>query len=338
MTAEDRAHRLMEAHVAHVVETLSGKGFGEWLAGTVAASMADCRRLKLQDAVPPARVRAMLAERLPTLELDETLRDLLQAVARALIDADIHEQTTLGEVLDEAVFAAGRDKAIAMKQLRETAVRALLESRAYRGFVADLLYHGIRGWATNNPLTQSVPGAKRAFALGRSVLSRARPGIEDSLDRTLHDYIDKSVAATAEIGAGYLLGISDEELARGADAVWERARELTVAEVLGAIDGEDAADWAAIAFDGIHHLRGTEWLSELAGIIVDSFYARFGKQDLDSLLRAFGIDETVLTAEVTRFADPAIRLLKRKKLLEPAIRRQLAPFYESEAARRILAD
>ena len=31
-------------------------------------------------------------------------------------------------------------------------------------------------------------------------------------------------------------------------------------------------------------------------------------------------------------------LLKRKKLLEPAIRRQLAPFYESEAARAILAD
>lgn len=338
MTAEDRAQRLMEAHVAHVVETLTGKGFGEWLAGSVASSLADCRRLKLQDAVPPARVRSLIAERLPTLETREGLRDMLQSVTRAVLEADAHEQATLGELLDEEVFAAGRDKAIAMRELRESAVRALLESRAYRGFVADLLYHGIRGWATNNPLTDSVPGAKRAFALGRSVLSRARPGIEDSLDKTLHDYIDKSVEATAEIGAGYLLGISDEELARGADAVWSRLREVTVADVLGAIDGDDAADWAGIAHDGIHHLRGTDWLVEVLCAGVDAFYAHYGKQDLESLLLDFGIDETLLTAEITRFADPVIRLLKRKKLLEPAIRRQLAPFYESEAARRILAE
>jgi hypothetical protein len=338
MTAEDRAQRLLDAHVAHVVETLTGKSFGEWLAGTVAASLADCRRLKLQDAVPPARVRSLIAERAPMLETRDGLREMLQAVARALVESEVHEQVSLGELLDDAVFAAGRDKAIAMHELRESAVRSLLESRAYRDFVADLLYHGIRGWATNNPLTQSVPGAKRAFSIGRSVLSRARPGIEDSLDKTLHDYIDKSVEATSEIGANYLLGVSDAELARGADAVWARLRELTVAEVLGAIDGDDAADWAGIAHDGIRHLRGTDWLVDLLCAGVDAFYEHYGKQNLEELLLDFGVDEALLSAEIARFADPVIRLLKRKKLLEPAIRRQLAPFYESEAARAILAD
>lgn len=338
MTAENRAQRLLDAHVAHVMETLEGEGFADWLAQTVAASLADCRRLKLQDAVPPARVRALIAERAPTLETGEGLRAMLQEVARALVEADVHEQATLGELLDDAVYTAGRDKAIAMHELRESAVRSLLESRAYRGFVADLLYHGIRGWATNNPVTQSVPGAKRAFALGRSVLSRARPGIEDSLDRTLQDYIDKSVGATAEIGAGYLLGISDDELARGADAVWERVRELPVAEVFGAIDGDDASDWAGIAHDGIRHLRGTDWLVGVACAGVDAFYAHYGKHDLEALLADFGVDEALLNAEIARFAEPVIRLLKKKKLLEPAIRRQLAPFYESEAAGAILAD
>lgn len=338
MTAEDRAQRLLDAHVAHVTETLTGKGFGKWVGEGVAASLADCRQLKLQDAVPPARVKALIAERLPTLETGDGLRDMLQAVARAVVEADAHEEATLGDLLDDAVFVAGRDKAIAMRELRESAVRALLESRAYRGFVADLLYHGIRGWATNNPLTQSVPGAKRAFALGKSVLSRARPGIEDSLDKTLHDYIDKSVEATAEIGADYLLGVPDDELARGADAVWSRMRDITVADMLGAIDGDDAADWAAIAHDDIRALRGTDWLAGVINAGVDAFYTHYGKQDLESLLLDCGIDEPVLVTDIARFAEPAIKLLKRKKLLEPAIRRQLAPFYESDAVREILAD
>ena len=92
MTAEDRAQRLLDAHVAHVVETLTGKSFGEWLAGTVAASLADCRRLKLQDAVPPARVRSLIAERAPMLETRDGLREMLQAVARALVESEVHEQ------------------------------------------------------------------------------------------------------------------------------------------------------------------------------------------------------------------------------------------------------
>lgn len=338
MSGKDRAERLLDAHVAHVVETLSGEGFADWLSDTVSATIADASRLKLEDAVPRKQVKAAVAEVADELVTAPDFRLVIEQVARAVLESGAHDDATIGDLIEETVYEAGRDKAVAMHKLREAAVRSLLESRAYRGFVADLLYNGIRGWATNNPLTQSVPGAKRAFALGRSVISRARPGIEDSLDRKLHDYVDKSVDASAEIGAEHLLGIEDAEIRRAADAVWSHVSQAPISEVLAAVDGNDAEDWAGIVHDGLQHLRGTDWFARVVADGVDAYFDHYGKHTLDALLADIGVTEAIIEREIRRFAQPVIKLLKRKKLLEPAIRRQLAPFYESEAARAILDD
>ncbi len=46
----------------------------------------------------------------------------------------------------------------------------------------------------------------------------------------------------------------------------------------------------------------------------------------------------MIVGEGMRYLPRVIKLLQRKKLLEPAIRRQLEPFYRSEAVTGILRD
>ena len=51
-----------------------------------------------------------------------------------------------------------------------------------------------------------------------------------------------------------------------------------------------------------------------------------------------GVSREMILGDLMRFAVPALAVLKKKKLLEPLIRRWLAPFYASEVASKLLAD
>lgn len=338
MSKPDRAQQLLDAHVEFVVAQLQGAAFSEWLGTTLSATREDLAKLKFKDTVPQKAVEATALDLAGTLVLDDSVREMVCAVVRTVWDSDAHDAATLGDLLDDDLFAEGRDKAIAMRELREGVVHALLQSDAYQRFVADLLYHGIRGWATNNPITDSVPGAKRALALGRSVLNRARPGLDDSLDKQLRDYIDKSIHATADIGERYALGVSDTELARGADAVWKRLRRVKVADIGDGIEADDAADWADIVYRGLTDVRATAWCQQLLTEGVAAFYAHYGDYSLAALLDAFGVTDEVIARELRRYTEPAVKQLKKKKMLDAVVRRQLEGFYQSKAARAILTD
>lgn len=329
---------LLEAHVAFVVEQLQGKALAAWLERTLPPTLEDLTHLRLDQLVPARTVKASVAKIAQNLEIDRAFRETVQAITAAILESEAHDDVTLGDLLPQDVFEAGRDKAVTMQSLRETMIRSVMGSRAYQNFVSDLLYHGIRGWLSDNPLTQNLPGAKSAMALGRSMLQRARPGLGDSLDERLHEYIDKSVHATAEAGERYALGISEEQLASGADAVWRHAKKARVSALLADLSAEDAEDWSGIVYDGLHHLRQSDYLVALIDAGVDAFYADFGKRPISELLDILGITEEVIAREIKRYVEPAVKQLKKQKLLEDAVRRQLAPFYESEACRAVLED
>jgi len=51
-----------------------------------------------------------------------------------------------------------------------------------------------------------------------------------------------------------------------------------------------------------------------------------------------GISRKMILTDLMRFAPPALAAIKKKKLMEPLIRRWLEPFYHSPAAAALLAD
>ena len=57
---------------------------------------------------------------------------------------------------------------------------------------ADIVYHGIKGYLGQNKLTGSIPGAKAAMKLGKSVMNRATPGLEDAIEGRLKQNAEAS--------------------------------------------------------------------------------------------------------------------------------------------------
>jgi len=338
MSMSERAQALLDAQVAFAIEQMQGKAFDAWLERSIAETLEDASKLKLEETVSRKLVKATVAELAQQIVLDEAVQEMIAKTARAVRESEAHDEATLGDLLTEETWTEGRDKAIAMQDLREAAIRAAMDSKAYQAFVADMLYHGIKGWLNDNPLTQNVPGAKAAMTFGRSLMNRARPGMSDTIDETLHDYIDKSVHATAKAGERYLLGISDEALARAADAVWKEARKMSIEQIAEHVSSEDVEDWAGIVYRGLHHLRGTGYFTQVVDAGVDAFFDHYGKASLTQILDEFGVTAEIMAQEARRYAVPVIKLLQKKKLLDTAVRRQLQPFYESEACAAILGD
>jgi hypothetical protein len=333
----DLADVLLDAHVAFLIKELSGKGLRAWVERTVDGTLEDAASLTLEATVGRDLVKATARIYASELDLQGGIPELVGDIARALHRHQIHEQTTLGELITERAFDEMLEKALEMRPLRERIVRAALESEVYTAFVSDQLYHGIHGWLNDNPVTQSVPGAKTAMKLGRSMLNRASPSLERAMDERLHQYLDRSVSVTARVGERFLLDVEDDTLRDAAKRIWKRLRTLPVSALRDEIAEDDVEDWFVVGYEHWHELRQTDFYCELIDAGIDVFYDKYGDATLTELLEDLGITREMMLAEAMRYGPPVLKMLKKRKLLDQVLRRQLEPFYRSQAFADVIA-
>lgn len=85
------------------------------------------------------------------------------------------------------------------------------------------------------------------------------------------------------------------------------------------------------------HERTRQYYRTLIDAGIDAVFDRYGDSTLLDLLQDFGITRQLVLAEALRYAPPVLQMLKKKKLLEPVIRRNLQGFYRSGAVETALA-
>ena len=70
--------------------------------------------------------------------------------------------------------------------------------------------------------------------------------------------------------------------------------------------------------------------------VVEHLFTLYGDKPVIELLAAVGVDRDMVMAEVDAYALPVIDVLREEGYLEALIRRRLAPFYKSAAAKKLL--
>ncbi len=335
----DRAQALLDAHVAYVVEQLSGDGLAQLIEVELDAVLADAGRLRLKDVVSARMLKDSARSWMVGIDLGERLAPLVGAVAQAVHAHPILDRTTPGDVIAQARYMSFVDRLLELKSLRETLVREAAGSPMYIAFAAELLYSGIKGYlARSSELTRGIPGASSMMKLGRSVVSRASPGLEQSLDDSLKKYVARSVEATARSSAEFVLRhLNDAALRDMARELWHRTRSRPLSRLRAEVGSEEVAALADLFHAYGRELRHTELCGSLTDAAIDVCYAACAEMPLNELLDQLGLSRALMRAEAVRFAPQVIRVLKRKKLLDAMVRRRLAGFYHSGAVERVLA-
>jgi hypothetical protein len=331
------ADALLDAHVRFILDQISGEALQPLIEGELDELLANAKKLRLNDCVTRKMIRDTALAYAADLELGPGIPELVGDVARALYVHDAHEKTSFGDLISDEDFSDIADKILELKSLREKIVHEAIASPLYASFASDLLYNGIKGYLAQNAVTRNIPGAGSMMKLGKAVMNKATPNLEASIEDGLKKYIGQSVKATSKGSAGLLLRYADDETLRDlVQEFWARIKPLKVASLREDVSSLDVEEGFVTAYEFWRSLRATSFYRVMISAGIDAFFDKYGDASLSELLDDLGVTRSMMVREAMRFAPPVIKALNKKKMIEPVIRRNLARFYHSDAARAVL--
>jgi hypothetical protein len=271
------------------------------------------------------------------MDLGAGVPELVGEAARTLHAHPIHDATRLSDLVPDRRFEDLLDHALALKSVRKRLVSEVIASPIYESFASDLLLNGIKDYLAGARLPVSVPGARSAMKLGKAIVSRARPGLEDVVEDGLKRYIGRSVASVSERSAQpFVDGEHDERLRDVASDSWQRIKSATIGSLREDLSALELEELFVTLYEWWKELRATPFVGAMIDAGIDAFFDKYGATPLPDLLEDIGITRAMLLREAERFAPPVIAVLQREGLLERSLRRELESFYKSGAVEKIL--
>lgn len=335
-----KAAALLDAHVAWTVAQLQPDALRPQVETQIDALMADIGGLKLKELVTLKDVQDTALKYASELKLGGAVPALVGDIARQLYDHKVHQKTRLDELLPDQMFEEFLDKFLELRTLREAIIHESVSNPIYISLVSELMIQGIQEYvADGSKLAGRVPGAKSALRLGKAVVSRARPELSGELEDNLRAFVRKNTEERMQASEQLLLEAFESDRFRQVIVdLWDDNKHRTVADVQNFAGKLDIEEGFVIGYEYWQHLRQTEFYRELVKAGIAAFFKAYGSRNINSILKDIGISTEMMVDEAMRYAPPITEILQKKKLLEPMVRRALAPFYESAAVEKILTD
>lgn len=332
------AAAMLDAHVGYAIDELTGSGLGALIDEEVDAALLLADRLTLGTVVTRRQIKDTARVFAATIELGPGLPEMVGDIARKVFVHAIHEQTEVGALLTDRHFEDFASQILELESLREKIIRAVVTSPLYAEFASDLLYSGITGYLAQSNVTKNIPGASSMLKLGRAALNVAKPSLEASIEEGLRRYIAKAVQVSTARSAEFLIDNADAEALRElALDTWDRLKVQPIGALREDIGARNVEELFVTGFEAWRHLRQQDWYTVVIEAGIDGFFDKYEDATLATLLADLGVTREHIVGEARRYAPSVIKVLKRKKLLEPILRRRLAGFYGSAAFAAALA-
>lgn len=333
------AQAMLNVHVAYMSAQLSGKALQPFVENEIRNLLEDASRLTLNEVVSRDIIKETARDYASDLEISGAIPELVGDIARRVYQHPIHNFTTLNDLLSDHLFEEFLEKILEMRDLRERLVHQALANPVYSEMASNMIAEGLRGYvAAGAHRARRLPGAATVGRLSQSFLGNAIPALEDGLEDGLKRYLRKAMQGLLERSEHFLLNKFDEEKIREiALDIWDNLKQKRVADFQRSMSALDVEEFFVISYEFWNELRQTALYAALIESGVDYFFDKYGDNNLAEILDELGITEDIMMREALRFIPPVIAVLKKKKLLEPILRRQLEGFYRSAAVQTLLS-
>lgn len=332
-----QAQRLLDAHVAHILESLQGDGLLSLIETEVDTLFALAHQVTLDEAVTREMIKTTVRVYAVELELSGAIPELVGDIARTLHAHPIHAHTTLSDLLPDPLFTEFLDKFLDMRELHEWIVHEAVANPVYAALATELLMEGIRSYLPyggNQP--RLLPGRASKLA-ANAVLRSFLPRLEETVEESLRGYIQKSLHGLLAHSENFLLELmEDERLRLLAMEAWDAIKDRTVGDFKAGVSGLDVEEIFVIGYEAWRHLRTTDFYGALIDSGIDAFFDKYGASTLHEILEEMGITTEIALRDANRFAPPVLAMLMEKGLLEPVVRQHLIGFYQSPVVAAIL--
>lgn len=336
--ASSLAQALLDAHVAHELSQLTGDRFVALVESEVAYLLGAASALTLDDVMHRDQVKAVAVKYVATFRLPGAIPEVAAEIAAALRTHPANH-VAIGELIDRSRVDDLVLVVAEMRALRQRLLRGVADSAALQAGVGGVV-HGLAVGAlgSGRRLLRRVPIVSQGVDLAGAMTAPMVNPVTARLDQRSKELAEHG----ARVLLGYLSdtaasGLSDEELRIAVLEVWDGLAGTPVGEVISLISDEEVVNLLVALYEVWSDLRTSSYLPAIVESGVDVFFDLYGGFALDALLEEWGLGPEDLVEEALRFAPSVLEALRRAGLLEAAVRRHLARFYESAEAHALLA-
>jgi hypothetical protein len=338
--------QLIELHLKYELDRLSPDAIEKDIALEVDAFLLLAEKTKLKEIISIEQLKEL---NLPQVHGSQNLDKAIKHIVLAIYNDKIHEKTNLGDLVKQEELDEVIDSVLSFNELREQLLSDAINSNIAREIIADLLYSGISRYISmTNEITKKVPGAKAMMKMGKGIMNRAAPALEDRVESQIKKTINialPDILAQSEKFISH--SITDEGVKDIVISVWKGLKDQPIASARKHIDEESMEELSDMILGQIHRANEahTEQTPQILNTYIHTmyesglkaFYKEYANKKLNVLMKDIGIDAEVINQALNPLLSSLIENLKETGYLEERLRARLTDFYTSEATQKLLA-
>lgn len=338
MPANPLARQLLDAQVAYHLEQLRGDHVASNAAVLVDELLDGTGKHQIADLVERDVVKAVITRTLVTVPRSAAVSGLVELVVDVVHEGPA-ESYPLGEIADRDQVAVLVDALLALGPAVDRSLGRLADSPLI-GMVATRFMGRIVGEVlqANKAVTDKVPGLSTLMSFGTSTAAKMVGAADRQFEGLLGDTVGKSGAFAVRRLSRIIVETMQDPTTR--EAVLQ-AWDVIAAEPVTGLGRHAGRDELAEIVDAVHELAstaaGSKQVAQLAEVLVDGFFDRFGGYTPTELLEQLDIDRAQVRDDVVRIAPGIVGLLDENGDLERMLRARLEPFFTSPEVAALLS-
>ncbi|MFT7339433.1 MAG: hypothetical protein ACI92B_002770 [Marinobacter maritimus] len=334
----DLASQLLELHIKHEVAALKGAKLRKFLKQEVNELLDLAGGITLNRIASENQVMETIQRVVVNMELDAGIPELAGEMATEVLNAPVQAKTALGDIITRDQATGFVEEMLALRQQREQVISEIMAHPVYQELVSNVVYQGVVNYLyEDNLITKSVPGVGSMMKFGKRMANKAVPGLDETFERRLKAWLSDSLPGLINRSEQFLQkALSDDEVRDTVMAAWVAMEDRTLAELQEGLGDVELQTFVVLGYEFWLQFRKTDYFEGCARAVVAHLFLKYGDRPLTDLLDDVGVTEDLIMAEVDAWAIPIIDVLREDGYLETLVRRRLAAFYNSAAARKIL--
>ncbi|MBQ0747300.1 MAG: hypothetical protein KBT82_09610 [Marinobacter sp.] len=334
----DPASQMLELHVKHEVASLKGTKLRKFLKQEVSELLDLAGGITLNRIASENQVMETIQRVVVNMELDAGIPELAGEMATEVLNAPVQSTTALGDIITRGQATGFVEEMLELRRQRERVISEIMAHPVYQELVSNVVYQGVVNYLyEDNLITKSVPGVGSMMKFGKRMANKAVPGLDETFERRLKAWLSDSLPGLINRSEQFLQkALSDDEVRDTVMAAWVAMEDRTLADLQEGLGDVELQTFVVLGYEFWLQFRKTDYFESCARAVVAHLFLKYGDRPLTDLLGDVGVTEDLIMAEVDAWAIPIIDVLREEGYVETLVRRRLAAFYNSAAARRIL--
>lgn len=332
------ALQLLDAQVRHHLDRLSGDELAPTVTRLAEQLLDSAGRHRIADLIDADAVKDVVVRALATVPGSAAVGAIVELATTVVHDGPA-EPFPVGDLVQRDKVEVLLDELLALHPVLERALERLTDSPLV-GTMASRFMGRIAGEVlqANKAVAEKVPGLGSLMSFGTSAASRAMGAADKQFESLIGGTVGKGgTFAVRRLNKIVIETLRDPTTREALLQVWDLLAEEPVQGLSHYADLDEITG----VVDAVHDLAvgavAHEHVAELARVVVDGFFERFGGYSPTELLDELALDRTELVEDLVRVAPAAVEALRQTGDLERILRAELEPFYSSPEVTALLA-